>query len=145
MKLNGITNALTKNAGTIGAIAGFAFYDQNGLNNVWDSILQASRGNVHLPDIKVILEHFIAEKAPAVIGTYAAGYIAKALGLPVIGKYGGALENLAMGYAAGSLALVFLTQMTHSPQIGEAYNELKAKYGNGAASFMAQAPVAYSY
>lgn len=116
---NNFLSKIESNADKIAAIAGFLFYDQNGVLNVLDSINNALAGNIHLPDLKAAFESFQRTgKLGTVLTTFIAGYAIDELDLPMIGRFGKPLQKAAIGYGLGSAALLLLTSSTHSPAIG---------------------------
>lgn len=116
MNLSGITGNLTRNADKIGLIAGFVG-QLNGVDGVFEVISQATKGNVHLPDIGTMLGgmsqsgHFKTGITAAI-----AGYVIDEFAPNGFKKYGKVLSDAGIGYVEGTLAAYVVYSMTHGNQ-----------------------------
>jgi hypothetical protein len=138
MDITNIPSKLVANADKLGAAIGFLTAG-GGVNVVMESFTNALTGTIHLPDLRTAVSSSVPYiRAAAML--YLGGWIVGELNLPMIGKYGNAMKNGAVGYGAGAFLHYVLWHCTHSDQGSD-----PAKGGGGSYGDRSGGNAGYSY
>lgn len=117
VNMKGIVGKLAKNADLAGGLLGFLTGSTHGIGDVESSITNIMAGQVHIPDVKTMLDSYLGQPYfKNALYLYLFGWVAKELKLPVVGKYGKAIEKFATAYGAGSFMNMLLWSSTHSDE-----------------------------
>lgn len=117
MNVNSIASAITKNAGLLGGVLGFATGSTHGWSDVESSFENLLSGQVHIPDMKNAIRSYLDQpyfKNGLIL--YGVGWLAQALKIPFLAKYGNAIKKFGGAYAWGSFLNMLLWSMTHGEE-----------------------------
>jgi len=109
--LSGISSKLTKNADTIGALAGAMI---RGYEPIIDNIMAIFSGQAHVPDVKRTIEAYfqLPEFKPTLL-LWAIGWGAKEFGYA---KYGNPIQKFSEGMLKGMALQHLLWWSTHADE-----------------------------
>lgn len=113
MELNNIFGSIQQNADKVGLLLGFFTGSPNGLNDVQAIIQEAMAGHIHMPNIGDTLKELPMDMMMTGAWAWIIGYIAEEAKLPIIGRYGTALQKAGFGYMTGVVAQKLAWKATH--------------------------------
>lgn len=117
MNINSMVSGLVKKADLAGGLLGFLTGSTHGLGDVQSSLENLLQGQVHIPDVKAMLDAYINQPYfRNALYLWLFGWGTKEFKVPMIGKYGGAMQKFAQAYGLGSFLNMLLWSSTHSDE-----------------------------
>jgi hypothetical protein len=104
-----------------------------GIGGHIDSVKEALHGNIHMPDVSLIVDDVVSSPTIRSLAMASAGlYIADLLDVPVLGKLATPVVNLTVGYAGGVVVGSSLYRSTHANEGSYVRGDIgRDRYRNG--------------
>lgn len=115
MNLTNLSSKIANKADLLGVLAGLWTGTGAGFTDWISSAQQLMAGVIHAPNFMVLQAHIQSPQIMNSIALYVGGLLAEEFNVPIVGKYGKALQKGAVAYAATSIAGTLLYSATHSP------------------------------